>query len=212
MVSFIDTPRFPDTVAEGATGGPAFQTTVFETHTGLEQRNIMWRLPRHKYNVALGIRDGDDMDDVREFFYKLRGRHVGFRFKDWNDYEIVDGNIGTGNGTTTVFNIVKKYTHGAETFERRIYKPVASTLIVKVNGVTQTLTTDYTVNANTGVITFVVAPTNTHPVTVTCEFDVPVRLDIDEMMASHVGYNVEDWQSIPLIELLYDTAQFAAAT
>lgn len=212
MVSFIDDPRFPDTVSEGAAGGPVFNTSIFEGHDGLEQRGIMWRLPRHKYNVSLGIRTNDDMDDVREFFYKVKGKNVGFRYKDWNDFEIIAGNIGTGDGASTIFRVVKKYTVGSVTFSRRIYKLVSGTLNVYVNGVLKTLTTDYTVDMDTGIITFVVAPTNMHPITVTCEFDVPVRLDLDFMLPTHSGYNVEDWSSIDLTEVLYDENQFAAAT
>jgi hypothetical protein len=51
--------------------------------------------------------------------------------------------------------------------------------VVKVNGVTKTIVSDYTISA-TGLITFGSAPANGHAITVTGEFDVPVRFDIGQ--------------------------------
>lgn len=208
MVSFFETPRFPDIVSEGAIGGPSFNTAVWEGHAGLEQRSANWGTARHLYNVGYGIRTSADMDDVREIFYLARGKFSGFRFKDWCDYKITSGNIGTGDGTTTVYDIVKKYTVGAYTYTRRILKPVNGTLLVYVNSVLKTETTDYTVDYTTGEITFLAAPTAGHAIVVTCEFDVPVRFDVDEIAPSHAGYNAEEMSSIQLIEILYDELDF----
>jgi uncharacterized protein (TIGR02217 family) len=208
-ILFLETPRFPDSVSEGSAGGPTFMTNVFTTHTGLEQRFSTRPTTKHRFNVGLGIRTKTDMDDVRAFFYRVRGRRYGFRYKDWNDYKITDGNIGTGDGTTQAFNIVKKYTTGSYTYERRIFKPVASTVVVKVAGVTQTLTTDYTVNATRGIINFVVAPTAAAAVTITCEFDVPVRFDVDVLGAQHDGYNAESVGNLVLSEILQQATDYA---
>lgn len=208
MVAFFETPRFPDTIAEGAQGGPTFMTDVFEGNTGLEQRSSKWSMARHVYDVAFGVHVKEDMDDIRTHFALARGKATAFRFKDWNDYTIVGGNIGTGDGTTTVFDIVKKYTTGSFTYTRRILKIVASTVSVRVNNVLKTEGVDYTVDYNTGEVTFSSAPTNTHPITITCEFDVPVRFDVDNLMPEHDGYNVETLSSINLIEVLYSDLDF----
>lgn len=205
-MSFVETPRFPDDIAYGSAGGPEFKTFVFEGQSGIEQRHQAWSRHRLRYDVSYGIRDKSDMDTVRAFFYNMKGKATGFRFKDWGDYELVDENIGTGDGSETVFNITKTYTSGSETYVRRIFKPIASGLVVKVAGVTQTLTTDYTVNATTGVITFTAGgtPGMGEAVTVTCEFDVPVRFDTDRLSASHDGYLTESWGSIPLVEIIIE--------
>lgn len=208
---FIDTPRFPDTVSIGAGGGPVFQTDVFTGYSGIEQRAVKMRRPRHKYKVALGTRVDADMTVARDFFFTVGGKNTGFRFKDWSDYRIVDGTIGTGNGVLTVFNIIKTYAAGSLTFDRRIYKPVGSSLTLKDNGTLKVEDTDFFVNYSTGVITFAVAPVNTHVLTVTCDFDVPVRLDVDQMTSAHTGYTIQEWQSIGLIEVFHTEAEFEAA-
>jgi uncharacterized protein (TIGR02217 family) len=198
-MTFIETPRFPDSISEGASGGPTFKSTVFETNTGLEQRRSAWTRAKHKYDFSLGIRDMADMDTVREFFVGIRGRKNSFRFKDWNDFELTNENIGTGDGSETEFQITKTYTTGSLTYVRTIKKPVVG-ISVFVDSVLQTITTDYTIDTTTGIITFVAPPGNTLAVTVTGEFDVPVRFDVDTMSANHVGFESEDWSGVMLVE------------
>jgi uncharacterized protein (TIGR02217 family) len=208
-ILFLETPRFPDTVAEGASGGPTFSTNVFEAHTGLEQRFCTRSTARHRYNVGMGVRTKTSMDDMRDFFYRVKGKRYGFRFKDWNDYKMVDQNIGTGDGAEVAFNIVKTYVTGSYTYSRRIFKPVTSTIVVKVAGVTQTLTADYTVNSTRGIITFGVAPVAAAAITITCEFDVPCRFDQDTFDAQHEGYNAESVNTLTLSEILQQATDYA---
>jgi len=204
MADFIETPRFPDDISYGSSGGPNFKTWVYEGHSGKEQRNIGWATSKARYDVSHAVKDKADMDALRSWFYAMQGRAYGFRFKDWGDYELTDEQIGTGDGVTSVFKIIKTYTIGVNSYIRRIFKPIATGLVVKVNGVTQTLTTHYTVDTTTGAITFVSPPTSTHPITVTCEFDVPVRFDTDTFGASHEGWLMESWSSIGLVELILE--------
>lgn len=200
--TFIETPRFNDNISYGSGGGPEFKTHVFEGHSAIEQRQAAWLVARQRYDVSYGIRDNADMDVVRAFFYNCHGRASGFRFKDWADYTMTSELIGTGDGAVTAYQIIKTYTTGSETYVRTIRKPVTATIQVYVNDVLQTLTTHYTVDSTTGIITFVSAPPNTETVKVTCEFDVPVRFDVDHLQASHDHFDTESWDSIPLVEIL----------
>lgn len=210
MVDFIETPRFPDNISYGSSGGPGFKTFIFEGHTGIEQRSINWSRARGRWDVSYGVRDKSDMDTLRAFFYQMRGRAVGFRYKDWGDYELGNENIGTGNGVQTVFNVTKSY-GSTNTYVRRIFKLVTGALVVRVNNVVVPIgsgTSQVAVNYNTGVLTFGSAaiPGDTLPITVTGEFDVPVRFDTDVMAAAHDGFLTESWGSIPLVELLLEDA------
>jgi uncharacterized protein (TIGR02217 family) len=200
--SFIET-RFPTEISFGSSGGPGFNTDVFTAASGSEQRTLLWSESRAEYNITTGIRDKVDMDKVVAMFFAVRGRGVGFRFKDWADYQIALQNIGIGNGVLTQFQLVKSYTFGAETYTRTIRKPVAGTVTgVTVNGVPKTLGTDFTVDTTTGILTFTVAPANTHVVFVgAAEFDVPVRFDIDKLPVSHEAWQIESLSSIPLVEI-----------
>ena len=198
-MAFLETPSFPESVGEGARGGPVFFTHVFDSNGGLEQRGSNWTRAKHTYDVTLGIRTKADMETVREFFTVIRGRFNSFRFKDWNDFTLTSEQIGVGNGSTQ-FQITKTYTTGTYAHVRKIRKPVASTVQIFVNDVLRTLTTDYTLDATTGIITFTFTPTTGHTIKVTGEFEVPVRFDVDAMSASHVGFEAEDWDSVRLVE------------
>lgn len=206
MDAFIETPRFDEDISYGSTGGPRFKTPVFSSESGFEAREQNFTYSRGKWELDKNVRDTLDMDTIRAFFYNTYGKAKGFRFKDWSDFQMTAGDIGTGDGATTIFRIVKKYGTGTYQYSRRIFKPIAATVLVYVNGVLKTLTTHYTLDATTGTITFTGGntPPNGHPVTVTCEFDVPVRFDTDEMKVSADVHDTQNWKNISIIEILID--------
>jgi uncharacterized protein (TIGR02217 family) len=129
----------------------------------------------------------DELAELRTFAIARSGALHGFRLKDHNDFTSNDDGvttgsdqdvlIGTGNGSQTQFQLVKKYTSGLVTITRNIRKPVAATVKIWVNGVLKTEGVDYTVDTTTGVVTMAVAPTAGHAVEASFEFDVPVRFD-----------------------------------
>lgn len=200
---------FPVDVSYGSGGGPKFKTTVFEADSGYEQRNIDWTMTRAEYDVSQGIKNQDQMDVLTNFFYARWGKAYGFRFKDWNDFSLKQQQIGVGDGATKDFQIIKTYvsqqTESGEshTYTRAITKinwgTVAGVTVgvaVKVQG------TDYSVDENTGIITFVDAPPVSAIVKVgAAEFHVPVRFDTDQLNTTHEFWNTQSWNSIPLVEV-----------
>jgi uncharacterized protein (TIGR02217 family) len=191
--------RFPDRIAVGAVGGPAFSTTVIATASGYEQRNINWAEARGRWNVATGIKRREDVAELIEFFRCRMGRAYGFRFKDHTDFRALAQLLGTGDGSTTSFQLVKRYTSGPATFTRTIRKPVAGT--VKVYRDSVLASTGVTVDTTTGVVTFTSAPAEGVIVTADFEFDVPVRFDVDEQQLLATSAVHHDWAAIPIVEL-----------
>lgn len=206
VTDFLETPRFPEDISYGSAGGPGFKTFIFEGHSGVEQRSITWTRAKGRWDVGYGVRDKADMDIVRAFFYNAHGRAVGFRFKDWSDYSVTDMNTGTGTGALATFLLVKKYVTGANTYTRRIFKPIDGTLTIKVNSVTIPIGgggSEVDIDYTTGTLVFgaSVIPANGHAITWSGEFDVPVRFDTDQLEAAHEGFETETWGNIPLVEL-----------
>jgi uncharacterized protein (TIGR02217 family) len=197
-MAFVET-KFPDDIAYGATGGPEYSTSIIETFSGHEQRNINWSQARGSWNVAHGVKTPDQLKELIEFFYARRGRAVGFRFKDWSDYSISNQVIGTGNDAITTFQLVKSYSNGGVTVDRPITKPVAGTISIFAGGVLQA--SGVSVNTATGVVTFDTAPADEVEITASFEFDVPVRFDTDKLDINLESYGVGSWQNIPVIEL-----------
>lgn len=200
--------RFPDNISRGARGGPERRTQIVELASGDEERNASWADSRRRYDVAYGIRKADDLAAVIAFFEARGGRLYGFRFKDWSDYKSAlpsvaisrtDQSLGTGTGAATQFQLVKRYTSGAQTWTRTITKPVAGTVLVALNGVAQP--SGWTVDTTTGIITFTVPPGLGIAVTAGFEFDVPVRFDSEAMDVTLDFERLGSITSIPLIEV-----------
>lgn len=178
-MSFIDV-RLPKQHGYGTVGGPSFATEIVVTANRREKRNQVFVDARRRYDLAVTARTQDQAEELTEFHAAMRGAFHSFRFWDALDYKLTDQLIGTGDGTETEFQIVKTYAKGTASHTRTITKPVAG-LVVEVNDVVRTITTDYTIDLSTGVITFVSAPASGHAITVSGEFDVPVRFVEDEL-------------------------------
>lgn len=205
MSTFHDV-QFPSCISYGSAGGPKFNTTVLELSSGYEKRNIVWSKVRAEYDVSHGVKTKPDMDALRSFFYARQGRAFSFRFKDWGDFALPLQSIGTTDGTTAVFQTYKRYSSGSINYDRTLEKIVSGTVVVKVNSVTITEGTgvsEYQIDLLTGIITLgsTLAATTGDDVEIECEFDVPVRFDVDHLNARHDFYNVESWESIPLVEV-----------
>jgi len=79
--------------------------------------------------------------------------------------------------------------------------PVDCLRVIKVNGTTMTVTTDYTISA-TGLVTFTSPPTTGQAITWTGEFDLPMRFATDEFPAVINEAGLVQIGSIPIIELV----------
>ncbi len=201
--------RLPDDVERGALGGPRFKTFIIPLSSGQEKRKIGWSVQRGQWDVGYGIQYKstnalvlDSLNAVIAFFYARQGRAHTFKFKDWADFEITGPQpIGIGDGANTIFQIYKRYVSGPTAYDRTITLPIASTFNVYVNSVLKTITTDYTIDEATGIITFVVAPPNLQDVDVEGEFDIPVRFDTDALDISMETYEAGVVPSIPIVEV-----------
>jgi len=200
--------RFPEAIGRGARGGPERRTQVVELASGDEERNASWANSRRRYDVSYGIRRADDLAAVVAFFEARNGRLHGFRFKDWSDYRSgppsqtpspLDQPIGTGDGTTTTFQLVKRYASGAQSWTRSITKPVMGTVRAALGGVEQA--SGWSVNTATGVVTFAAAPSAGVAVTAGFEFDVPVRFDSDTLEVTLDLERLGSITSITLVEI-----------
>ena len=200
--------RFPDDISRGAHGGPERRTQIVELASGDEERNASWANSRRRYDVAYGIRRADDLAAVVAFFEARNGRLHGFRFKDWGDHKSclpsgtpapTDQAIGTGDGATTAFQLVKRYSSGAQSWTRAITKPVAGTVTIALNGTPQP--SGWSVATTTGLVTFATAPGVGVAITAGFTFDVPVRFDSDALDVTHDLDRLGSITSIPLLEI-----------
>ncbi len=204
--------RFPTDVALGARGGPQRRTDVVTLRSGGEQRNAVWADAKRKYQAGYGVKSFAQLEAVLAFFEAQRGRLYGFRWKDRFDYRScasprapspTDQPIGTGDGTTAVWQLTKTYAGGTTPYVRPIRKPVATTVTVAVNGVPGTAGTTYTLDATTGLVTFLPGhvPARLAAITAGFAFDVPVRFDTDYLEVDLSHFEAGQIPNIPIVEI-----------
>jgi len=231
-MAFLTGVRLNENLERGALGGARFNTSVLELDSGFEKRNINWSVPRGEWDVGFGLllkfqADPSDMmldlDELINFFYIVQGKAQSFRFKDWSDFEIGYENgvsidpqfFGLGDGATLPFQLFRRYAFGGQTFDRILTKFVddASTFAVFKNSTPQVGGgTDYTMNFDTGVLTWVVAPlgaggggngpSGEDLLEFRSLFDVHARLDTDDLKVNMEIFNAGSWPNVPLMELL----------
>ena len=199
----FDEVSFPVPLALAASGGPERKTEVVTLASGAEARNAVWAGSRRRWDVGSAVTRLDTLQTVVAFFEARGGRLKGFRFRDALDerssapgaaVSATDQVIGTGDGETTVFQLVKAY--GA--YSRRILKPVVGSVVVAVNGAPAAAS----VNETTGTVTFAAAPAEGAAVTAGFRFDCPVRFDTDRLDVNLEAFGAGRILSIPLIELV----------
>ena len=192
--------QFPEQLAYGMTGGPGFSTDIVTAIGGEETRNANWARSRARWEAGVQHRSQADTEALVAFFYSVAvGQANAFRFKDPLDFTFTDQAIGTGNGTTTTFALVKTYSMGGQTYTRLLQKPVAGTVAITLAGVPAV---GFTVNTATGVVTITPAPAPGVAVLASGEFDVPVRLAVDSLEGlQYVSVDAWSWQGIALLEV-----------
>ena len=205
----FDDIRFPTGISRGATGGPERRTEIVVTGSGREERNSRWADSRHSYNAGFGVKSLDDIHSVVRFFEERRGRLHGFRWKDHADFKScapqqavsrLDQLIGTGDGSTATFQLVKRYGSGLRDYVRSISKPVAGSTVVAVNGLASSF---FSLDAVSGIVTFTPGqiPAAGQQVTAGFEFDVPVRFDSDQIRINLTSFAAGDIPDIPIVEV-----------
>jgi len=194
--------RFPARLAFGSGSGIERKTEIVSLASGYERRISPWALGRRRYLIGAGVKSLVDAAELLAFFEAREGRLFGFRFKDFADFKscalnvgpaAADQGIGTGDGVTTAFQLVKAY--GGVV--RDIAKPVAGSVRVAVGGVEA----GFAVDETTGVVTLAEAPGVGVMVTAGFEFDTPVRFDSERIDLTLEGVDAGRLTAVSLVEI-----------
>jgi len=150
------------------------KTSIIESKNGTEQRTPQWYQPLLQFNIGERSETNDQLDQFIAFYTARKGAFQGFRFKDWSDYQF--STIITLNANRQA-QLFKAYFVAGFTVKRPLVKIVPGSILVSVGN--SPVTTGWTVNFNTGIITF--DQVQTEPIQVSGEFDVPVRFATDKI-------------------------------
>lgn len=143
-------------LAWNVTRTPVWSTVVKTSASGREFRSQMYSYPIWRYSMSFEVLRANaafpEMQQLVAFFNSVNGSFDTFLYNDPDDNATLSQGLGTGDGTTKTFQLVRYFGGYTEPVW-----DVNGAPLVYVNGVLQTLTTHYTISA-TGLITFVTAP------------------------------------------------------
>lgn len=189
----FDDVLFPIALGREAEVAPELSTAIVTSAGGAERRNAAWAEARTHYDVGPGVRSEADIAALLGFFRARMGPARGFRLRDPFDFDAKDEGIGTGDGSTARFRLVKTYGESV----RRITRPVAGTVALKLNGVAASA---FSLGEG-GVVTLDVPPPAGVQVTASFVFDVPVRFAEDQLRVSRATFLAGAAASVPLVEI-----------
>ncbi|WP_294334608.1 DUF2460 domain-containing protein [uncultured Sphingomonas sp.] len=189
----FDDVLFPIALGREAEVAPELSTAIVTSAGGAERRNAAWAEARTHYDVGPGVRSEADIAALLGFFRARMGPARGFRLRDPFDFDAKDAVIGVGDGTNARFQLVKIYGESV----RRITRPVAGTVALKLNGVA---TTAFSLGEG-GMVTLDVPPAAGVQVTASFVFDVPVRFAEDQLRVSRATFLAGAAASVPLVEI-----------
>jgi uncharacterized protein (TIGR02217 family) len=208
-MAFLDV-YMPDAVpGYPCVSAPRTRTTIQSTWGGNENRNQEWEHPLHRFTMPDGVRSWDVVESLGKMWRITAGPYRSFAWRDpldkascdllaANEPDInvtarisaTDQAIGTGDGFTDTFPLVKRYSYGGQSYDRTIHLPVLSTVIVADNG-TLVDSADYTVSRPGGEVQFNTPPPDGHAITAGFLFDCEVRFESDDAFE----VMVKTWQA-----------------
>jgi uncharacterized protein (TIGR02217 family) len=184
-------PVFPICPAFGFTSAPDYSVTIVERSGGVRSVNRNWYYPLHTYSaVPIGDRDEQDIYRIQKFWHAIGGRSGRFLFDDGTDNHTGDTPetattrsdqpvMLDANDSPPQWQLFKLYEDDTVVpgFQqlRIIQKPRA--VLLAINDVPIVEGVAYTIDYDTGIVTFSVEPESSDAVTWGGTFYVPVMFE-----------------------------------
>lgn len=164
--AFADSVIWPKCIAlRGASIGPEFRTEEVTTASGAAWLSSRWQYEQNRYEIGMTARPASEYAALSAIFRVCRGRAIGFRLEDPLDHEATGDEAGVqSTADPDVWQVVKVYESGLESYTRKIVK-------LQTDTVTFSSTGTYTVDHDTGLIT---RTSGADPVLSAFRFHVPV--------------------------------------
>lgn len=183
-------PVFPQCPAYGFTSCPEYSDTIVEKGSGFRTVNRNWYYPLHMYSaVPIGDKFEDDIHRILRFWHAIGGRSGRFLFTDYVDYKSTefisdtitfsDQVLPESDDTPGLYQLTKTYRDAEFLFEqqRKIKKPILGTIVIAEDGVELDEGVDWTLDYDSGLVTFIGLGSPAGVLTWGGEFYVPVMFE-----------------------------------
>lgn len=159
-------PIFPSLpgLAWSVTKSPTFQTRIQRAVSGRELRALDYPYPLWQFTLVFNfLRDNpsagyDELRTLMGFFLSCQGAYGTFLFRDLSDYQVAGQSLGTGDSSTTAFQLQRAM--GTTLAGGGFIEPIVAPNVVSAlyfDGITQN-PAGYSVDPDTGIVTFETPP------------------------------------------------------
>ncbi len=167
----FDNIRLPLDIERGVRVLQEFAVSKVRLANGFSRSLLRQNFAAREWNIAFGLQGltgvaaQDGILAIYNFYMARGGILNSWRMRDWLDYQLVQEVIGVGDGVEYQFQIQRTLTDfGSFTRVEEITKPsndaADTTTAVRVNGASQTETTDFDIDYTTGIMTFLAEGSN----------------------------------------------------
>lgn len=176
---------------------PMWSTRIQRSVSGRELRAAFYNYPLWRWTLSYDLLRDDSSAELKTlvaFFNQRKGSYDSFLYDDPSDNLITGQSLGTGDGSTTTFQMIRSYGGYIEPFSDIKASPVPK---IFLNAVLQT--TGYSIS--NGIVTFTPAPGLGVAVTADFGYYHRVRFNQDEAEFSQFAYQLWELKSIELVSV-----------
>lgn len=169
-------------ISAGARGKQIRNNARTMASNGTQQVNVNWARTLRQYELGVVPLTVADWQTLEGLFEVTEGGAFGFLLQDPKDTKaLITEGVATAL-TSTTFQLYKTYTSAGSTRTktRKITRPIASGFVINNSGTPLVVTSQYTLNTTTGIVTIPSAPTAGN-LTWSGNFYVPVHFSSDEI-------------------------------
>lgn len=175
----------------GWEGGNGFNTRIVAMMNGRERRNAEWDQPQHFYSVPFRNITQPQYAPIKQMHLNRRGRWGCFLFRDRLDWQANNEVFAVAEAGQEIFQLAKWSTIDGVSYRREvhaIYAPnengTAASNAVSITSNNVPVLSGWTLNRDTGVVTFAAPLSGGEILRWTGEFSVWVRFDNDRLPMS----------------------------
>lgn len=195
-------------LAWSVTKTPAFKTRIQKSISGRERRAQDQILPIWTWTLKYDfLRDqvAEGYNELRElmgFHARQAGAFIPFLYTDPTDNSVLGQLLGTGNASTTAFQLVRTLDPALPGggWPEPITNPAAVTAVY-LNGVVQA-SSSYSTDDSTGILTFTAAPASGAVVTADFSYAFQVRFSDDAAGFENFMLNLWRLKQVKLVSVL----------
>lgn len=184
---------------------PEFSTVVRTASSGQETRVALWAAPRWRFTLTYDLLRADatqELQSLMGFFLARQGQYDSFLYRDPDDGAVTGQPIGTGDGTTAAFQLVR----ALGGFVEPVRAPdLGSALNIYLGGVVQP-SSAYSVSgwgtSAPGMVTFTAAPPAGTAITADFSFFFPVRFSADTAEFSQFMHQLWELKQLEFVSVM----------